>query len=381
MLKSTDQILSTGLSAGSTRRAVSAHSSGMVNSIRESTVLCTDDPTLAESVLRVAAVADIDVVVHHRVGDARGSWSTAPVILLGGDVVADALVLGLPRRAGVVIVTMADSDLWRPAVHLGAEAVITLPGDDADLIGVLVDRDHTSDQVAPVVVVTGGCGGAGASHLAVAIARAGAGRCARGSLLVDADELGGGVELLVDLENAPGLRWRDLASIEGRVPPDALRGALPHGDGMHVLSHDRQSIVIEPQTWEAILDAGSRGYGLTVVDAARQVSHSVLNRTRLTIVVVPADLRSVAAAAARIGVLHEHARDVRVVVRHRRDSDLDRADIAAALESPILGEFTDNKPVSVERIGEVVVASLGIGGRPSETRRRRVSRRPGRRAA
>jgi secretion/DNA translocation related CpaE-like protein len=353
----------------------------MTNSIGESTVLCTEDPVLHESVMRVAAVADVDIVVHQRLSDARGSWSSAPVILLGSDAVSDALILGLPRRAGVVIVTMDDGDLWRCAVELGAQAVVTLPGDDAQLIGLLVDRDHTSQPPAPVVVVTGGCGGAGASHLAVAIAQSAATHCARGALLIDADDLGGGLELLVELENAPGLRWRDLSAIEGRVPPDALRGALPHVDDMHLLSHDRQSTVVEPQTWDAILDAGSRGYGLTVVDAARDCSPTVMNRARLTVVVVPADLRSVAAAAARIAVLQQHARDVRIVIRHRRDSDLDRTDVSAALESPIAGEYSDHKPVSVERISEVVVASLGVSGRLANSGRRRMARRGGRRAA
>lgn len=202
---STDEILSTGLLAGPALRAVSSHSSGMVKSIGESTVMCSEDSMLHESVLRAAGVVDVDDVIHQRLGDARGSWSTAPVILLGCDAVADALVLGLPRRARVVIVNVEDSDVWRTAVHMGAEAVVTLTGDCADLISVLMDRDHTFDQVAPVVVVTGGCGGSIASHFAVAIARAGAGRCARRRPLIDANDLGGEVEWLVDLENAPGL--------------------------------------------------------------------------------------------------------------------------------------------------------------------------------
>lgn len=76
----------------------------------------------------------------------------------------------------------------------------------------------------------------------------------------------------------------------------------------------------------------------------------------MTIVVVPADLRSVAATEVWIVVLRRHARGVRIVVRHRRDSDLDRSDIAVALEFAIMGEYADRRPMSLERIGNVVLA-------------------------
>ncbi len=353
----------------------------MANSIGDTPVLYTEDPTVEESILRVAAVADIDVNVQPRVSTARGPWSTASLVMLGPDAVLDALHLGLARRPGVLIVRLDDADVWRAAVQIGAEAVVTLPGEDAVLIARLVDPDPIAGHSAPIIAVTGACGGAGASHLAVAIARSAALRLSRGALLIDGDPLGGGLELLVELENAPGLRWRDLAATRGRIPPDALRDALPRVDGLHVLSHDRQSTIIDTQAWEAILDAGTQGCDLTVVDSPREGCDIALGRSRLSILVVPADLRSIAAAAARIPLLHQESRDLRIVVRQRRESDLDSADVASALELPILGEYADAKPVSAERIAEMILASVGVTGRQDGASGRAQSRRSGRRAA
>ena len=334
-----------------------------------------------ESILRVAAVADIEVTVQPRVSVVRGPWNTAPIVMLGPDAIRDALDSDLARRPGVVIVRLDEVDVWQSAVQLGVEAVVTLPDDDSSLISRLVDRDSVAGQAAPIIAVTGACGGAGASHVAVAIARTAALRLPRGALLIDGDPLGGGLELLVELENAPGLRWRDLAAVHGRVPPDALRDALPAVDGLRVLSHDRQSTLIDPQAWEAILDAGVRGCDLAVVDLAREGGDVAMDRARLSILVVPADLRSIAAASARIPIMHHHARDMRIVVRQRRDSDLDSADVASALELPLLGEYADAKSVSVERLADAILASARVSGEDAAARDPRSTRRSRRRVA
>lgn len=365
----------------STRRTSSAHSCHMTptdvkrNLLGEPPVLFTEDPHLRESILRLAAVADVDVMVQSRVSEARGRWSSASVVLIGSDALSDALIAGVPRRGGVVIIRLDDSDVWEPAVRIGAEDVVTLPVEESALIARLVNRNRAADASSPVVVISGGSGGAGASHLATAVARAGATRVPRGVLLIDGDRIGGGIELLVEVESAPGLRWRDLATTRGRISPDALREALPSMGGVHVLSHDREATVVDDHAWESILDAGTQGFDLTVVDSARDTSVGVCDRAQLNVIVVPADLRSVAAAAARSVALRGHAGQVLIAVRHRRDSDLDSADIAAALELPILGEYADAKPVSTERVAESILSWLDTGGMTHRGRRRTGSHR------
>ena len=91
----------------------------------------------------------------------------------------------------------------------------SLPGAEA----LLVDRlaaAATGRRGAATVAVVGGRGGAGASTLACALARDG-GSSAGAVMLVDADPLGGGLDLLLGAEGVPGLRWPDLAEARGRA--------------------------------------------------------------------------------------------------------------------------------------------------------------------
>ncbi len=72
----------------------------------------------------------------------------------------------------------------------------------------------------------GGRGGAGASVLAGGLAVTAARRGLR-TLLIDADPLGGGVDLVLGWESLDGLRWPSLSQASGRVQPAALVDALP----------------------------------------------------------------------------------------------------------------------------------------------------------
>jgi hypothetical protein len=88
------------------------------------------------------------------------------------------------------------------------------------------------------------------------------------------------------------------------------------------------------------------------------------------IVVVPAELRAVAAAAARLPQLQGGSGDVRVVVRQRRDSDLDVDDVAAVLPVPVVGAYADARPVTRERIVELLLVGLDLFPHDRRLRRR-----------
>ncbi len=86
-----------------------------------------------------------------------------------------------------------------------------------------VERSVRGRAPAPLVAVVGGRGGAGASVLATALALTAARRDLEVTLL-DLDPLGGGLDLLLGAEAAPGLRWGDLRHVTG-LP--ARRGCSP----------------------------------------------------------------------------------------------------------------------------------------------------------
>ena len=332
----------------------------MTTSGARSAIAFTADPHLAESLARLAAVADAELQVHAHLSQARGAWSTAGLVIIGADALEDVVASAPPRRSGVLVLRADDADVWRSAVTIGAEAVWTLPESERAIIDRLVNAGAPPGHEAPVVSVIGGTGGAGASTFAVALARTGAARLPGGTLLIDGDPLGGGLELLVEAEDLPGVRWRDLGATRGRVSPEAVRGALPHLDGLSLLSHDRLPGMVDADAWEALLTAGQQGFDLTVVDLARGASGPALTRATLTLLVVPADLRAVAATVAQVETLRAVCPDLRAVVRRRRDSDLDREEIEAALELSVIGEYSDTRVVSLERVAESILARLGV---------------------
>ncbi|HEX7805217.1 MAG TPA: pilus assembly protein FlpE, partial [Cellulomonas sp.] len=90
---------------------------------------------------------------------------------------------------------------------------------------------------AGVIGVVGARGGAGASTFAAALAH----RFARSGMtaLVDLDRAGGGIEVVVGIEGAGGLRWPDLVDARGTVDARELAALLPRWGGCAVLSADR----------------------------------------------------------------------------------------------------------------------------------------------
>lgn len=79
----------------------------------------------------------------------------------------------------------------------------------------------------PVILVTGASGGLGASTLAAVTATV-LSRDAP-STLVDGVFSGGGLDATLAVEHLDGLRWADLAELEGEVDAASLRRGLPEG--------------------------------------------------------------------------------------------------------------------------------------------------------
>lgn len=347
-------------------------------------LLVTADVDIREAVLRLAAAADVEIAVAEDAHTAQAMWPRAPLVLVGADCAPAIADAPLPRHVGVHIISVitawsTDSPdavhLWQSAVALGARGVARLPDDERTIIDLICDAQAGEYRESPVIAVLGGCGGSGASTFAARVAVTVGDRDTRGCLFVDADPHGGGIDLLLEAEREPGVRWRDLLETRGRVSPESLRQALPHVDGVGLLSHDRAPVHPDDEAIAALLQAGTRAYGATVVDLGRCADHAaarvVLGRSRLTIVMVPGDLRALAASHAVIESIRDGAGDIRSVLRMRRGSDLDADDLQATLGIPVFGEIVDTKPASVERVVERLLIELGIGA--SQRRRRRAA--------
>src|SRR4051794_1297004 len=112
-----------------------------------------------------------------------------------------------------------------------------------------------------VVGVVGGSGGGGASSFAAGLANA-----AQPPVLVDLDAIGGGVGLLLRIEDAPGARWSHLRLDGGRLDPQTLLGGLPRWRSVPVLAADA--------------DAPAPAAALQVAETAAQVGTVIADLPR-----------------------------------------------------------------------------------------------------
>ncbi|MBO8197839.1 septum formation initiator [Streptomyces smyrnaeus] len=360
----------------------------------ENILIVTEDEELLDDLLRLCAAAGTEPQVAHggptsRAGWAAwsgaASWERAPLVLVGDDCAGatgfgdapgpghapgpahtsapgDAPGSGrdgtasaggaVPRRPGVLLVgrDWDDPGVWERGVRVGAESVVLLPDAENWLTGRIADALEGVGQAALTVGVVGGRGGAGASTLACALALTAA-RAGERTTLIDADPLGGGLDILLGAERTQGMRWPDFVESRGRVGGAALAESLPRSHDLSVLSWDRSDCALVPaDAMKSVLSAARRHGGVVVVDLPRQVDETVaeaLVQLDLGLAVVPAELRAVAAAhrvAARTQLV---VRDLRAVVRppggpqeaRGHGSGLDDAEVAGLLGLPLAGEL------------------------------------------
>jgi secretion/DNA translocation related CpaE-like protein len=185
-----------------------------------------------------------------------------------------------------------------------------------------------------------GHGGAGASTLAAALGLVATEQGA-GGLLVDLDDLGGGQDLMLGIEDQPGLRWQELTLESGQVAADSLHTALPHArGGLAVLTSRRGTAqAVRPEAALAAIDA-SRGHGdVVVADLPRrddELASAVVEAADLVVVVCAATIRSCAATrelAARMGA---RSGRLEVVVRGPAPGGLRARQVADVIGLPLL---------------------------------------------
>lgn len=190
-----------------------------------------------------------------------------------------------------------------------------------------------------MTVVTGLRGGVGASTLAAQIARVGHGT------VIDLDSSGGGIDVLLGLEDVPGLRWPDLCEVPADLDGERVRAALPCWGAAAVLSIDRaRSGPLEPQ-WAASVVTALRSAGPVVVDLPRAQRASPLGEAILRLPgvdevwVAGQDVVSVAAGAAlRTGTQGvSDGVSPRLVVRSSRGAELGMLEIADAIGATLSG--------------------------------------------
>jgi secretion/DNA translocation related CpaE-like protein len=309
---------------------------------------------LQEEALRLAAAAGCELELSIDTAGARLPWAGAPLVLLDAASAQRCAQAGMPRRAGILVLTDGEADdaLWRSAVAVGAEHVVHLPDGERFLVTALGERMDNVDADGRVLAVLGGRGGAGASVLAAAVGTtvivAG-----RHGLLVDCDPLGGGLDLVLGAEERAGLRWSGVALTGGRVAVSALRQALPSADVhslLTVLSCGRDEVAPSAAAVAAVIEAGRRAGDVVVCDLPRtlgEVTAAALDRADLGVLVVPAEVRACAAAARMVAALGPRAAQLQLVVRGPAPGGLRATDVSEALGLPLLAAMRPQPDLAV----------------------------------
>ena len=132
----------------------------------------TRDAALGEHLHRLAAAVGASPTVSGEPAAALRAWSGAALVLVGLDLLEEVADLAPARRTGVHVVAWSPvpDHAFRAAITLGAQHVLELPRCDDHLASLLGDLDDQSLDPGLVVGVLAGCGGAGASVFAAALA-------------------------------------------------------------------------------------------------------------------------------------------------------------------------------------------------------------------
>lgn len=190
---------------------------------------------------------------------------------------------------------------------------------------------------AAVVGVVGAAGGVGASTFAALLAR----RTSRttSTVLVDLVRGGGGLDVVLGVEEVDGARWPDLRGAGGDVRGEDVVALLPRWGACAVLSADRE----RPDPVEAgvrvdVLHAVSCAVGAVVLDLDRGDvvdGHAPLPACDAVVVVARSDLRCVAGALALGPRLAAAGTGAGLVVLGRPPGGLAAADVASATGLPV----------------------------------------------
>lgn len=190
-----------------------------------------------------------------------------------------------------------------------------------------------------VIGVCGARGGVGASVLAAGLARVVA---RRGPVaLVDLDAGGGGVDVLLGVEELPGPRWPDLRLARGVVPGAEILDLLPAWSGARVLSGDRSRPTMPPDDVVRDVVMAIAEHADVVLDLGRlHAGADLAARCHDVVLLATGDVPAVAGATALLARLGDRS-EPRLVVR--TGGVLDPGTVGRALGLPVAGELRPDR--------------------------------------
>ncbi|WP_374071590.1 septum site-determining protein Ssd [Corynebacterium belfantii] len=216
---------------------------------------------------------------------------------------------------------------YEKAMKSGAELAVIVPAQSPELLKALGRRDVAPRAGKyPVIAVIGAAGGAGTSTLCAVLAAD-----YREALLIDTEHFSGGIDLLLGKEDDPGIRWDDVPDSGEKVPASELLASLPCMEpNVRILAATRDSVtVVAEQQLRGVVES-VRGTCPIIIDVQRHhvLLESCVDLADLVVLLIPAEIRSVAAAAQLVPWLRRRKVDVVGVLRERAWASVDREEVA-----------------------------------------------------
>lgn len=308
-------------------------------------LLASGDPLLLADLQRLAAAAGSVPVVAVDVASVLARWGSSPLVLVGQDLAAPLAVAAPQRRDRVHLVARDPvvGDPYRDALSVGAETVNRLPDAADRLVALLAEADERGGGPGVMVGVVPGCGGAGASVFAAALALDLSVQAP--TVLVDADPLGAGLDRILGMERQDGVRWDALLHSSGRLSGRALREALPRVDDLRLLAWPARSAgSLDGPAAREVLAAARRGFAHVVLDSPRHldpVTEDLLARCDRLTVVTTLTVPALTAAARTLDHLPEGPVRGLVVRGGRGWVSADAA--ARVLDLPLVAHMVDQR--------------------------------------
>lgn len=188
---------------------------------------------------------------------------------------------------------------------------------------------------AKTLAVFGGSGGIGVSTLAASLAIRRAKHGVKVAL-IDLDPFGGGIDLLLGLEQEEGWRWPKFKTASGNIAEFSQQ--LPEIAGVSVLSMERDYCDIPREAVFSILDSLSRSMDFLVLDIGRSwiTELSAISAfVDIKICLVSPEVRQTAAAKATLSQL----KDTKLIQRIRGEDSA--SELAEILGYPVIFSYQD----------------------------------------
>ncbi|MFF3038550.1 MULTISPECIES: septum site-determining protein Ssd [Arthrobacter] len=338
-------------------------SSGQTGGV-DAVLVTPKSQVLQDEIARIAVAAGIALATAETIA--------AALALSPGIVLVDTHALERAGRAlrafggaETICVGFDADEPWQQSARHGVDGVAVLPQAAAWLAEHLARRNSPAGRI---LGVAGAFGGAGGSTLACLLAREAA-ESGLQVLLAETGTSGGGLEYRVGAAEASGLRWQDLAGVEGTVNPVQLAAALPEAGRFAVLgnvSGEPAPEGLEDEVQPVVLHAARAAFALTILDLGTcPTRHSrALEQCDALLAVVGGGTARLLAAKSWWTSLGSGAPPTFAVVRGPLPEGMDEARIAALLGMDLAGYLPWMRGL----------ASASDDGRLLEAGRRRMRR-------